>query len=228
MTDRFMTTLPTPKQLKTAQQKKVWDFGNAILYKLCKDNFKHNKDEKILAKVWLIGRAYSVALERRKNKKDDINDKFYTNTVAPTFRKSELDKHLNKLKKFKTLTKKNLQTVLEVHRSLTKLISEKKFTAQNKRSFSSKYLHFHFPNLFFIYDSRAVEAIRKFRKGRVPKYLQKFTTNNKADSDYAKFFCKCFDLKKQIKKQKKITLTNRQLDNLLIEVANKQSIKKKK
>ena len=46
--------------------------------------------------------------------------------------------------------------------------------------------------------------------------------------EYAKFYCKSFDLKRQIKTQLNIELTNRQLDNLLIEIANKQGTLKLK
>jgi hypothetical protein len=103
----------------------------------------------------------------------------------------------------------------------------KKITALDKRSFSSKYLHFHLPDLFFIYDSRAVTALRQFTS-QVPKDLKHILLLDKIDKQYAKFYCKCFDLKRQINTQFKIDLTHRQLDNFLNEVANKQSIEKQK
>ncbi|PHX74462.1 MAG: hypothetical protein CK547_03045 [Chitinophagaceae bacterium] len=101
----------------------------------------------------------------------------------------------------------------------------KKITALDKRSFSSKYLHFHLPDLFYIYDSRAVTALRQCTS-QVPKDLKYILEIDNIDNKYAKFYCKCFDLKRQIKKQFNINLTHRQLDNLLIEGANKQSIEK--
>lgn len=217
------TQLPTQKQLDTARQKKVWDFGNAILYKLCKDNFKHDTDDHILTKVLFIGRIYAAAVERRKNKSNDINDNFYTDTVAPTFRKSKLDDKLSKLKIAKTENIENIKLVLHTHYFLTSML--KKITALDKRSFSSKYLHFHLPDLFYICDSRAVTALRQFTS-QVPKDLKYILELHNVDNEYAKFYCKCFDLKRQIKKQFNIDLTHRQLDNLLIEVANKQSIEK--
>jgi hypothetical protein len=219
------TQLPTQKQLDTARQKNVWDFGNAILYKLCKDNFKHDTDDYILTKVLFIGRIYAVAVERRKNKSNDINDNFYTATVAPTFRKSKLDYKLSKLKNAKTENIENIKMVLQTHYFLTSML--KKITALDKRSFSSKYLHFHLPDLFYIYDSRAVTALRQFAS-QVPNDLKYILELDKVDNEYAKFYCKCFDLKRQIKKQFNINLTHRQLDNLLIEVANKRSIEKQR
>ena len=217
--------MTTKKQLDTARQKNVWDFGNAILYKLCKDNFNHDLDDHILTKVLFIGRIYAAAVERRKNKSNDINDNFYTDTVAPTFRKSKLDKKLSDLKSAKPDKVENIKSVLQTHYYLTSML--KKITALDKRSFSSKYLHFHLPDLFYIYDSRAVSALRQFTS-QVPKDLKHILVLDNIDNEYAKFYCKCFDLKRQIKTQFKIDLTHRQLDNLLIEVANKQSIEKQK
>lgn len=219
------TTLPTKKQIETAQQKNVWDFGNAILYKLCKDNFNHDTDDHILTKVLFIGRIYAAAVERRKNKSNDINDNFYIDTVAPAFRKSKLDEKLSVLKIGKTENINNIKSVLQTHYFLTSML--KKITALEKRSFSSKYLHFHLPDLFFIYDSRAVNALRKFTS-QVPKDLKYILELENIDNEYAKFYCKCFDLKRQIKTQLNIELTNRQLDNLLIEIANKQGTLKLK
>src|SRR5882757_2268493 len=99
-----MTNLPTLSQINRALQNKYWDLANKTLYNLCRNNFEHDTEGKILAKVWLIGRAYSVAIERRKNK-SDINENFYIKTVAPTFKKSSLDKCLNDLNKIKSVTK---------------------------------------------------------------------------------------------------------------------------
>tara|TARA_R110002111_G_scaffold207813_1_gene271941 strand:- start:636 stop:1307 length:672 start_codon:yes stop_codon:yes gene_type:complete len=214
------TQLPTKKQLYTARQKNVWDFGNAILYKLCKENFKHDSDDHILTKVLFIGRIYAAAVERRKNKSTDINDNFYTDKVANTFRKSKLDDKISGLKIAKAENIGDIKSILQTHYFLTSLL--KKITALNKRSFSSKYLHFHLPDLFYIYDSRAINALRQFTK-KVPKDLKHILDLNNIDSEYSKYYCKCFDLKRQIKAKFNIDLTNRQLDNLLIQVANKQS-----
>jgi hypothetical protein len=216
----MITTLPSKKQIEKAQQKNVWDFGNAILYKLCKENFNHNIDDHILTKVLFIGRIYAAAVERRKNKSTDINDNFYIDTVAPAFRKSKIDEKLSKLKIAKTENSNNILAVLQTHYFLTNML--KQITALDKRSFSSKYLHFHLPDLFYIYDSRVVYALRQFTS-QVPKDLKYILEVENIDNEYAKFYCKCFDLKRQIKTQLNIELTNRQLDNLLIEIANKQN-----
>jgi hypothetical protein len=32
-----------------------WDFGNQVLYEMCRANPEHAKDDVIIGKIWLIG-----------------------------------------------------------------------------------------------------------------------------------------------------------------------------
>lgn len=211
-----MDKLPTKEEIKGAKLKTRWDLGNNVLYNLCMYNYYHNNDDEILAKVWLIGRAYAVAIERRKNKKES-NEKLYKKVIS-IIQNSHIDKHLRKLKKFRQPNVSNIKEILEAHKYLTDLLS--RVTKDNKRSFSSKYLHFHLPNLFFIYDTRSVSSLRKFVH-RIPKEM-KSLLDLKVDEEYAKFFSKCFELKNKIEKQYRMKITPRQLDNLFLYV-NKKS-----
>ena len=64
----------------------------------------------------------------------------------------------------------------------------KKLTGLERRSFASKYLHFHQPSAFFIYDSRARLGIRqkiKLRKPSVPVDCTEY------DGEYADFVLRC-------------------------------------
>lgn len=210
-----MIRLPEQQQIKDCRSS-PWDFGDSVLYKLCETNFDHKQDEKIMAKVWLIGRAYSVAIERRKNKKQDIDD-FYINTIAPTIRRSQLDAKLSALKKYEQITNENAFEVLKVHSYLTNELNI--ITGLNKRSFSSKYLHFHLPDLFFIYDSRALAALRQFIT-HVPRDLRYLAERAEVDKEYATFTCKCLEIKSQISRKYDMSLTNRQLDYLLLAKVN--------
>lgn len=108
---------------------------------------------------------------------------------------------------------KTIKYALETHNYLVNILHE--ITDQNKRSFSSKYLHFHIPEMFFIYDSRATKGIRKF-VNKIPKEHQSILELSNIDSEYAKFYIKCFELKNQITLNYGISLTNREIDNLLI------------
>ncbi len=214
----------TSKQIDNCQKLNEWNLGNKVLYDLCSTNFTHDTTEKILAKTLLIGRAYAAAIERRKNK-SGINDNFYLDTVAPTFKKSKLDKVLADLKRYKQISSDTLPKIIDAHNYLTQLLFD--ITELEKRSFSSKYLHFHLPELFFIYDTRAVSAMRLFVK-KLPKELQVLADRDNTDKEYTNFFYKCFFLRQTINEQFKVSLTPRQLDNLLIETANKEKVKQNK
>ena len=54
-----------------------WEFGNSILYQMCKDNPKHDQADVVVGKIWLIGRSYAAAIERRKNADDFLGDDFW-------------------------------------------------------------------------------------------------------------------------------------------------------
>lgn len=206
----------TSEQLDKCTKGKVWDLSNEVLYNLCATHFTHDTDEKIIAKTLLIGRTYAAAIERRKNK-SDINDNFYIDVVAPTFKNSRLDTILSELKQINNLSVDTLPKVIDAHFFLTKTLFD--ITKLDKRSFCSKYLHFHLPHLFFIYDSRAVIAMRHF-SSRLPKELKVLADRENTDKEYSNFFFKCFNLRQTIYEQHNILLTPRQLDNLLIETAN--------
>lgn len=200
--------------LKTAKEPNAWDFANSILYKLCSDNPNHKNNDTILAKIWLIGRSYAAAIERRKKTEDDINDDFYIKQVVPKLKKSNLD-----LKIQKCIKQKNEKNALELHKYLTDLFFQ--LTELNKRSLASKYLHFHIPDLFYIYDSRVVGAIgllnKELKLGNLPTEI---TENN--DESYSIFYLKCKRIVEKIKNEYKIDLSCRQLDNLLIQIANEK------
>ena len=49
----------------------LWDVGNEVLYELCTKHPRHAEIPAVIAKVWLIGRSYAAAIERRRNKADE-------------------------------------------------------------------------------------------------------------------------------------------------------------
>lgn len=194
-----------------------WEFGNYILYDLCKNNPLHNKSDIVMTKLIFIGRIYAAALERRKNK-GDINDDFYKNIATPLIIKSDIDQKIQSLN-FKNIDKDNITEILRVHNYLSNLFY--KITALKKRSLASKYLHFHNPTLFFIYDSRASMALRKFALNC--KDIEKECLNiNDVDAEYMRFYIHAFCLKTEIEKLLNHKITPRELDNLLIAVADRK------
>lgn len=204
--------LISKKQIDECIKPKAWDLGNKTLYKLCEDNFDHSTTEKIVAKTWLIGRSYSVALERVRDKKY-ASDNFYIERVAPEFKKSNIDYLINELKLLE-VNSDNSSKILELHFYLIKII--RSITYMDKRSFASKYLHFHLPKLFFIYDTRAVSALKKIVPV-LPVEIKKHYKTLDFDSEYTDFLFRCLFLQNSIASEYGIILSPREIDNLLLE-----------
>jgi hypothetical protein len=198
-----------------ALAKKAWDLGNEVLYDLCKRHPTHKTDQEIIAKVWLIGRSYSAAIERHKIKSANAKgDKFYERKVAPKIRRSEIDKWLARLKKEPTAA-----LAIETHSKLTNLFCD--ITKLKKRSLASKYLHFHFPKLFFIYDSRSVAGINKIKLS-AENELPSLSLKN-PDTAYSDFYQRCQSLQENLQtkfgwKRKPLP---REVDKILLHNADK-------
>jgi hypothetical protein len=186
-----------------------WDLGNEVLYSLCRTHPTHANREAVIAKVWLIGRSYAAAIERGRGKSEK-NDDFYADKVAPQILASEIDQWLQKLVPFTHPNSKSLPHILRTHGQVTALF--KQISGMDKRSLASKYLHFHLPHLFYIFDSRAVEAMRKL-SGLVGRALD---TQPDADREYDKFAQKCLLLQNHVTQELGISMLPRGLDNLLL------------
>ncbi len=188
-----------------------YKLGNDVLYNLCKYNPKHNDDKVITAKIWLIGRSYAADIVRGQNKgreKKRTTEEFWTELLGK-INKSELDKHLESLKEHPTF-----EMIIKTHKLLIKSIP----TEIDKRSFASKYLHFHCPELFYIYDSRAKKAINKFIKGKI-----KLPPNTDFDEEYYNFYLKSEKLKKYIEEKCQIKCDPRKIDMILLKSVEEQN-----
>lgn len=196
-----------------AAMRKRSDVLNDVLYKLAFDYPEHRNAEEIYAKVCIIGRTYSASLERGAGHDPD-DGKFYWDNIIPAIKAAKLDKLLDQVRGFKRVTAEKLPAILNVHKKLVDTIGG--VTGKDNRSFASKYLHFHFEKLFFIYDSRAQSSIKAYD---IPKSLRPQPSTSAAENDetYEAFCWKCLDLRDAIKDGYDIELTPRQLDNLLLE-----------
>ncbi len=125
-----------------------WDFGNGILYSMCRQNPFHDRPEIVVGKVWLIGRSYAAAIERGRKKSKESSDKFYEKIVTKYLSKS-FDTHLAKLDRDIPDCRQAQKVAVEIHYELL-LRFKKMVGGMNKRSLASKYLHFHRPDVFFI------------------------------------------------------------------------------
>ena len=197
------------KLIEEATAPSPWDVGNDVLYSLCRTRPLHTEVPDVIAKVWLIGRSYAAAIERRKNKVGD-NDDFYVEAVGPEIVASDLDVWINEAKQYNRPSVKSFPTILKVHNETTQLFSS--ISGLEKRSLASKYLHFHIPRLFYIYDTRAVHGLSKLGK-LLPRAGR---SNANVDNEYRKFAEKCLSLQEYIISNYGTTLTPREIDNLLL------------
>jgi hypothetical protein len=203
----------TTELLRSAIGPSPWDLGNDVLYGLCRTHPGHSSKAAVIAKIWLIGRSYAAAIERRRNK-TDANDDFYVDVVAPKMADSEIDKWLQELGSVLVPTGVFAERIVRTHGQVTRLFKE--ITELEKRSLASKYLHFHLPKLFFIYDARAVKGLQRLRQvvGRASA-----VSTEGGDDEYRKFFEKCLRLQQHIKIEFDVSVSPRELDKLLLHVS---------
>jgi hypothetical protein len=206
----------TKSLIENALKNTAWDLGNKVLYDLCHEYREHNNDNEIIAKVLLIGRTYAAAIERRKINTKIGSDKFYEDTVAKQIRTSKIDEWLATIPGKMTDPLADLSRAVEVHKQVTELFS--KMTGLEKRSLASKYLHFHKPEIFYIYDSRAKAALSAIIPK--PKQIAEIQPDKakKADKEYLSFVRRCQWLRDNIEKQFGKALTPREFDKVLLKI----------
>ena len=102
-----------------------WEYGNSVLYRMCEEEPEHKEIDVIVGKIWLIGRSYAAAIERRKNAVV-VGDDFYYDVVAPKLLEigSELDDRITRLRKSKGLVLDDIKLVLSTHKFLMDIFYE--------------------------------------------------------------------------------------------------------
>ncbi len=202
----------TQEHIEYALSDDIWSFGNQILYELCSKHPEHNDPKVITAKIWLIGRSYAAAIERRRNVEEQVNG-FYEDQVVPALASSGIDAKINNLRKFNQIEDQSLVAILETHKHLVDVFYG--ITDQNKRSLASKYLHFHLPNLFYLYDSWAHKCLRVLK----PRYRASRDIAGDFDEVYSKFALKLLDLQEEIERLYGYKLTPRRIDRILLKAS---------
>lgn len=136
--------------------------SDQLIYDFVRDNPSNKNVDNIIAKLYIIGHVYSATLERinYKKQKRKLNTIALYDKTAKEISKLNIDNDLNKLSKMDINNDDAFILMLEIHNKLTKCFC--KVTGNNKISLASKYLHFHFPNHFFIFDSIVNSNIGKF------------------------------------------------------------------
>lgn len=206
----------------------IWHKGNEVLYKLCADYPDHRDDQIIVAKVWLIGRSYAAAVERGRTVEPDTqtSEDFYREKVTKAFREMDIDNSLRLLKESQPANDADdadwIRAGLEIHGQLVKAL--KVIAGSDKRSFASKYLHFHVPDAFFIYDSIASRGLSAILPHcRLKDELCKKGHADGVDDTYRTFVNKVYFLREEIRQQHSVRLTPRQIDRLLLLVGSQNT-----
>ena len=204
----------------------IWDLGNAWLYKLFETYPSNQNPEEIVAKVWILGRCYAAAVERRKSDDKLTNDEFYKTKVVHAIQSVQLDQLIAKIKSEHDEVIQ-IKIKLESHKILQDKL--KVITGHDKRSFSSKFLHFHLPDAFYIYDTRAVNGLKLLPDNLKikNKALKLKLGNNNFDIAYARFFFKCAYARAKISENLNRKISIREFDTILLDMVNQKSARKK-
>ena len=192
-----------------------WELSNQILYDMCKKYPHHNNAHEIVAKIWLIGRSYAAAIERRKNAEGYKGD-FYYDDVAPALLNigKTLDSKIDAVNKIKGVDRNSIYDVLDLHSFL--MTEFEKLTGLDKRSLASKYLHFHCPDNMFIYDSVASTALRRLVKKDAKRNKAILDVHPEYDTEYTDFCVRFLELRDYISKKYGKNLSVRELDTFLL------------
>ena len=200
------------EEIENAKRREDFDIGNMVLYNMCREYPTHIDEEEIIGKIWLIGRAYAAAIERCPK---PIT---YPEDVGPKIKAhgEELDSQLARIIEHRQSDEAYLLNMLRAHKFFTDVLFE--ITELYKRSLASKYLHFHAPNHFYIYDSIVVQNIGAYDLPckELKESLIKKLGANEYDEAYLDYVARAHTLNEQLAKRSNGEwLSPRTLDTLL-------------
>ena len=190
----------------------AWDWGAQIsyLYSLCRKYPKHKEPDQVEAKVWRIGRLYrNVNVRRDKSIGIPEDDFDYSKVVTAFLSHPEIDGMIDDLRLYGIDDRGTLHESLLLHNYMIEIILKK--TGTEERALVSKYLHFHLPRIFFIYDNRTDFVARKL--------LFSFKNNDapsSVDESYNQFAENCMALRALINAKTGMLLDPREIDKVLL------------
>ena len=196
----ILTKLCLDQISKYDDSNKRYRLGNKILYDMVSANPSNTNEDLVANKIWVIGRTYSASVEICKKTGALKLGDFYYDHVAPHIAKSELDKKINdiKAKKYKSPDDPGAaEDILDLHHYLVSLL--KPLTQQEKRSLASKYLHFHLPELVFIYDHITAKNAKLFVDDEGVAIIPPHP-NHTWDREYAELFFRELEIYREISK----------------------------
>lgn len=187
-----------------------WKTLDQVLYRLCRDHPLHCDLPSVTAKVVIIGRSYATGIERKVSTEGTQGSSICQVARLLFTHSEEMDRWLARLRKISTpLDTWNIPEILTIHGLILKLLAELTIGNQAVRTFVSKYLHFHNPDVP-MYDSIASGFLPKL----VPLGIQ-IPAVKQADQDYADYVCRFAKLY-QYATVRGVPVTVRLLDSYLI------------
>jgi hypothetical protein len=197
-------------------------YGNEILYRMCAEEPLHEDIDVIKGKIWLIGRSYSAAIERKAGAGFKLGRALEKLIKNNKYCFARLDEMIAKISSIQVTTNENLLELLFVHKYLVDLFCElirvennnSDAILINKRALASKYLHFHAPKSVFIFDSIVNKNIR-CKLSDLGLKRKQFSLTIRADIDlpYDVFVRRCIYYRDDVLKD--IAISPRMLDKLL-------------
>lgn len=188
--------------------------ANKALYSFVRENPSHTDPAQVASKALIIGRGLAASVERRKKNDDDdyegSTSGFYTR-LADSICRSDVDLEASFLPIGQRLTGNATICVNKVHSWLCDAIT--KVTKKDASSFASKYLHFHYPALFPMVDSRAREALKWIADEESMVFAPTTAGMSKNYAAYMDFYLKVRDL---FEEELGHEISLRQMDNILL------------
>lgn len=188
----------TREFITDALSQSVLDPKVRVLYDLCFMCRHHLRDEIVADKLRLIRRLYNdVPVWPGKP--------FSAEAAAHNLTQSSVDHWFGALSTAEDL---DSGLLLELHKRLMGVFDD--ITEEEARSLASKYLHFHFPELFYVYDTRIATALSLLMEGDCG-----FLALAEFDPAYGRFHACCRKLSERILPQVGRRLSPRELDRVL-------------
>jgi hypothetical protein len=188
----------TREFITDALSQSILDPKVRALYDLCFMHRHHRRDEVVADKLRLLTRLYADSPSWPAKG-------FSAEATAHNLTRSHVDHWFGAIT---TAEELDVSLLLELHRHLMKVFRD--LSDEEARSLASKYLHFHFPELFYVYDTRIATALSLLMHGDCG-----FLALADFDPAYGRFHACCRKLTERITPLVGRRLSPRELDRVL-------------
>jgi hypothetical protein len=211
-----MTAPPTRADYRYSRLASGDNYENQVLYAMCFDRPEHGDPFVTAGKMLMIGRVYSASPERKAGKAAVAGENLFT-ILAERLAATHIDERLAAIPFETRLSEDLVPKVLALHGLLNTEVREGTHRwsvtqgAPQRVSFASKYLHFHRPNAFPLFDRYACLGLASLTKGfRYENRCSDVTINK----DYQRFVGRLLHFVAQ--RSPEAGWTPRSLDTMLV------------